>query len=327
MPPFRLSTAVPRQTSRQTSHQTPRPATAPVVRPRAWRALMLALVLLTASVLWAPRAARAAEAPAVLTLLEGEGTLVVGARAFAAAPGARLPAGTLIETEPGTGLLRIEWADGTLLDLGPATRVMLRPSGSKAAFYLLQGWAKHSQREPVAGHVSPYFEAAPFAGVLVSQLDDSGALVFSEAGGETLQPRRGGTALVLKGGQAAQAGAGAAAQLLARPPGAWLARVPRAFRESIPSRLAAHKGAPPTLKAKGPLTYAALRHWLQAEPLVRREMPQRMAELLADRAFRDAVADALPQHPEWEPLLKPGRASAVARRAHDNNPVPQEAPR
>lgn len=285
------------------------------------------LLLLVCALLALPRPAQAAEAPAVLTLLEGEATLVIGARAYAAAPGARLPAGTLIETEPAAALLRLEWPDGTLLDLGPGTRVMLRPPGSKAAFYLLQGWAKHTQREAVAGHLSPYFEAAPFAGVLVSQLDEAGALVFSEAGGETLQARRGGAPLALKAGQAAQAAPGAQAVLLARPPGSWLSRVPRAFRESIPPRLAVLKGAPPALKAKAPLTYAGLRHWLQAEPLLRREMPERMAELLADRGFRDAVVAALPQHPEWEPLLKPGRASAVARRTPDNNPVLQEAPR
>ena len=63
-----------------------------------------------------------------MTVLEGEATLTVGARAQVAVVGARLPAGTLVETELASPLLRLEWPDGSLLDLGPATRVMLRPA-------------------------------------------------------------------------------------------------------------------------------------------------------------------------------------------------------
>ena len=119
-----------------------------------WRACLsvTAPLLVAWASLQAP-AARAAEPQAVLTLLEGEATLVIGARAYAAAVGARLGAGVLLETDAKASLLRLEWPNGTVLDLGPATRVMVRPPAVAAGkpvpysnysnypYYLLQGWA------------------------------------------------------------------------------------------------------------------------------------------------------------------------------------------
>jgi hypothetical protein len=97
----------------------------------------------------------------------------------------------------------------------------------------------------------------------------------------------------------------APAKVQPRPPAGWLARIPRAFRDTLPSRLAQYQGAPPAAKAGPTPAYAAVVPWLVAEPLLRRELPRRWAGWLAEPAFKQAVLARLPQHPEWEPLVRP----------------------
>jgi hypothetical protein len=129
--------------------------------------------------------ARAAE-PAVLTVLQGEATLRVGARALVAVAGARLPAGSIVETSEQTGLLRLEWADGSRLDLGASTRVMLQPAASpRSLVYVLRGVVKQTQSTPTAGQLSPAFELKPFQGVVVTQIGPEGAVLFAESGGQS----------------------------------------------------------------------------------------------------------------------------------------------
>ena len=260
--------------------------------------------------------AHAAEPAALVTLLEGSATVIVGPRAYAAASGARLGAGTLIETDATSGLMRVEWPDGTLLDLGPATKVMLQPgaiAGRAPLFYLLQGWAKQSQTKASTGQVGAAFDMGPFAGVLVSQVDENQSVLFAEVGGGPFMARRQGASATLKVGQTAVLVGAAAPQFSARPPAAWIAQMPKAFRETLPAMTSKFKGPLPTLRQRAVLTYTGLQPWLMAEPALRRDFPRRFAELLEDRAFRDAVTRQLVQHPEWDALLKPARPATIAR--------------
>lgn len=274
--------------------------------------------------------ARAAEPTGVLTLLEGEATLLVGARALVAAPGLRLPPGSIVETGPGTGLLRVEWADGSRVDLGPATRVMLRPA-ARSLVYVLRGIVKQTQDAPAAGQLSPAFELKPFKGVVVTEVAPDGAVLFAESGTESATGRRGGVALSLKAGQAAVVQGDAPAVVQARPPSGWLARIPRAFRDTLPSRLAAFEGQPPpAARARAQPAYAEVQAWLTAEPALRRELPRRWADWLADPAFRASVTARLDQHPEWEPLVRPAPRSperTAARRPADTPASAPESPR
>ncbi len=260
--------------------------------------------------------AQAAEPAALLTLLEGSATVIAGPRALAAATGARLGAGTLIETEASTALLRLEWPDGTLLDLGPATRVVLQPgpvANRVPLFYLLQGWAKQSQTKLAAGQAGAQFEVAPFAGVLVSHVDEGQSVLFAETGGGPFTARRQGAAATLKGGDTAVLAGATAPQITARPPSAWIQQMPRAFRETLPPMAPKIKGPAPSLRPRAVLTYAALQPWLVAETAIRRDFPIRFAELLNDRTFRDAVTRHLAQHPEWDVVLKQVRTGTIAR--------------
>lgn len=254
--------------------------------------------------------AQAADPQAVLTLLEGDATVIIGSRAYAAAPGARLGAGAIVETDAKATLLRLEWPSGAVLDLGPATRVMLR----LPQVYLLQGWAKQSHTAVAPGALTSAFDVQPFKGVLVSQVDGSTTLLFAESGDKQLSARRSGKPLTLAGSQAALLGADGVAQVMPRPPAGWLQSLPRAFRDTLPPKAAQFKGAPPALKARAALSYGALQPWLTAEGVVRRDLPARFAELLQDPEFRRSVLTRLSQHPEWETTLHPaGRAKPKPR--------------
>jgi hypothetical protein len=265
---------------------------------------------------------RAAEAPGLITLLEGEATLIVGARAFDAVRGARVASGSIIETDAKLNLLRLEWPDGSVLDLGPGTKVLVKPPSMSVRkpplFYLLQGWAKQTQTSVAAGQLALAVEVAPFKGVLVSHIEDGQETLFSESGGVQVSPRRGGALMNLRAGEAAQLGINSQPQLLTRPAPAWLQRVPRAFRETLPSRLAQATTAEPSLRAKPALSYAGLQPWLAAELALRREFPRRFAELLSDRGFRAAVQAQMAQHPEWHVLLYPPRPASTAARKPDD---------
>lgn len=281
----------------------------------------------------------AAEPPGVLTLLDGEATLLVGPRALVAAPGLRLPAGSIVETTEATGLLRVEWPDGSRVDLGPATRVMLRPPAApKALVYVLRGIVKQTQDAAVAGQLSPAFELRPFEGVVVTEVTAESAVLFAERGTEAVIGRRGGVALSLKAGQAAVAPGEGPARVQPRPPAGWLARIPRAFRDTLPSRLAQFQGPPPAARARPQPRYADVQPWLVAEPMLRRDLPARWADWLTDPAFKTAVLARLDQHPEWEPRVRPPPRSgerpadrsperAPARRATETPASAPESPR
>lgn len=257
----------------------------------------------------------AASAPPLLTILDGEASLIIGVRAVAAIEGLRLAPGTLVHTSASTTLLRLEWPGGEVLDLGPDTRVMLQPEGlagrgeAAPAFYLLSGWAK--QRGTSAahrGHVAPLTQVLPGKGTVVVQAAAAGSWLFAEAGEAALVERAAVVAKrLLPTGQSYQRNGASKGEIAARPAPDMLRQVPRGFRDTLPLRADRFTGKEPTPKPLPAPTYDALAPWLAAEPAIRREFPRRFAPLLREPGFRAAVADRLAAHPEWEPVLFPER--------------------
>ena len=266
---------------------------------------------------------RAASAGVLLSILDGEAVLRSGAQSQVAAEGLRLPEGTLVETSAGTHLLRLEWPDGSMLDLGPDTRIMLQPgavgrSGQPApAYYLLRGWAKQvaAKGQLHRGGVSPQVDVLPGNGVLVLHASAAQTWVFAETGDARLLERAGaGARVALQSGHAYLRQGSARGEVAARAHPEQLKRVPKGFRDSIGPQAAHFKGQPEpkpvALPAPG---YAALQDWLTAEPLLRLEFPKRFAPLLKEPGFRAAVDAKLPLHPEWEPVLRPPSPKPMAK--------------
>ncbi len=275
-----------------------------------------------AAALLAGAALSAAAQGLLLTLVEGDAFVIDGAHRLAATPGLRVGAGTIVETGPAAMLTRVEWPDGSVVDLGPATKAMLQPpgfaspGGQAPALYLLQGWAKRSGSADGGGVLTPVLDLPPFAGSAVLMADRHLGQAFAEGGAMEVVERAGRRRVALPAGQFySAASASAPSSVLARPPAEWLARVPRPFRDPIPHRAAAFKDRSVTATALPAPGYAAMADWLAAEPALRHHFPQRFGPWAADPAFRRDLLAHLGAHPEWGPVLNPAVAGMTG---HDN---------
>lgn len=255
---------------------------------------------------------------ALLTILDGEAVLISGDRAFAAAEGLQVADQTLVRTSATTRLLRLEWPDGSMLDLGPDTQAMLAPTAfglrdkRPPTLYLLKGWAKQSsatQGATTPGQVAPRFDAQPFQGTVVSYVGVDETWLFVETGSLNLAERDGaGARIPLKGGEAYTRPSDATkGNVSLRPSPAQAQRVPRAFRDTLPHRAAAFKDRKVEPKALPPPSVAELLDWLKAEPALRKEFPRRFAARAQEGAFRAELMRRVGDHPEWVPVLYPER--------------------
>jgi hypothetical protein len=237
----------------------------------------------------------------LITWLEGDAVVTDGARRLAAVAGLRVAPGALIDTSASTTLLRLEWSDQVVIDLGPSTRLMVSPTafrtraGRPPAVYLLKGWAKLTG----GALLMPQLELLPVAGAAVVFVGAGEPQVFAESGTLDVVDRLGGTQQGIAPGMLHSGGAAAA-----RPPAAWLQGVPRAFRDPIPRRIAQFQGRNVDASSLPAPTYGDLADWLQAEPELRRDFPARFAALARDPAFRQAVRLRLSAHPEWAAVLR-----------------------
>lgn len=262
----------------------------------------------------------AAQAAALVTIVEGEAQLLDGARAVQAAEGLKIGDETLLHTGPRTQLVRVEWADGTAADFGPDTRAMIAPGalgrgGRGPAVYLLQGWVKLSAlgSAPAAGVTGPRFELPAFKGAVLVLSQGDETWVFAESGTAAVTERDlKGAPLPLKNGEVYTRAGAAKGTVAPRPTPAQMQRVPRGFRDSLPLRTAALKDKPAAAKPGTAWSYAELKPWLLAEPPLRKAWPRRLAERTRDPAFRQALAENLATHPDWEPVLFPERFNKAA---------------
>ena len=277
-----------------------------------------AWVVLAALLLLSGRAALAQGV--ILTLLDGRAVVIDGAQRLEAVAGMRPAAAAIVETAASTGLVRLEWPDGSVVDLGPETKAMIQPpgfgarSGRLPLLYLLQGWAKVAGpgKDPAGGVLTPSFELLPFIGAAVVYSDRRERFAFPESAPIEIVER---SAAGKRHGVAAGALYAGAAGVLPRPTADWLARVPRAFRDPLPLRAAAYKDRIVTASALAAPTYVGLADWLTAEPAVRRDFPQRFVALAQDAESRRALQSHLSSHPEWGPVLNPPAERADNKRS------------
>lgn len=276
----------------------------------------LGLVLVTVAAA-AVTAAPSVQAAAMVTIVEGEATLIDGARALVAAEGLKVGDETLVRTGPSTTLLRLEWPDGTAADFGPDTQAMLEPGGfgkrggRAPAVYLLRGWLKLSSLGQAAtpGALTARVDLAPFKGSLVLMAVGDETWVFAESGSGTVAERhaRPPVNLALKPGEVYARSGAAKGAVAPRSSPSQMQRVPRGFRDSLPLRSAALQGRSVAARNAPAPTYAELGEWLAAEQPLRRGFTRRFAERARDTAFRAALVEHLVAHPEWEPVLFPER--------------------
>lgn len=278
---------------------------------RAWL-LALAIAL--------PCAAAMAQAPApelgAITILEGPALIYRGSGRVHAAEGVRVLGGDIVETAADT-FVQVEAADGTVLQLGPSTRVLAQAAPARGkggrSMYLMGGWVKlaSAKRDSAAGPGfelrAPSFEIPPNAAVLVLQSTPTETQLFVEAGETRIAERaQGASAEVgLRSGSFYQRKPPARGAVNAGVPAAFVGAMPRAFRDSLPPRLERFRDRRVPPREATPFAYADVEAWLKAEPSVRRPLMPRWRPKLGDPAFRAALVANLSSHPEWDPILFP----------------------
>ena len=260
----------------------------------------------------------------VATIVDGEAVLIRETSRSALAEGVRMQAGDIVESAAAAGIVRLEFANGAVLDLGPDTRVLLMPRfhaerRQRPAFvYLLQGWTKLEVPAPAPAPV-PGIAAAPVdaltaAGSSVERVAGAEVGVFQESGqGSVVEPAAGRAPIV----RALRAGESytyrdAKGAVAPRPAPQFLEALPRAFRDTLPRRADRFTGPERAPKPLPALRYADIEAWLKAEPALRLALVPRWQRLAATADFRKALVSNLREHPEWERILFPPKPSPNA---------------
>jgi hypothetical protein len=247
-----------------------------------------------------------ASPPARLTIADGPVQVLRGAAKFDAAEGQALVAEDIVRTGDATRVARIEFADGRLLDLGPATQVLLLPPWDGAAGVLAQGWAKiGAGDEGVARLAAPQAWVEAGGSALVHANTDGALLVFAESRAARVLPRQPGVNVAtLREGDAWTREAGVHRALPQR--------VPRALTDRLPRRAERFAGQDNAPEAPLPLEAADLGLWLRAEPGLLAQLRPRLAAM----ARRSAGA----------PLPAPRTQRTIATRQARPDPRKARAP-
>lgn len=281
--------------------------------------LIAALLLQTMVVAWPARGADTGIG--LVTIVEGDVTLLRETREHAVVEGLRLRAEDIVRTGAGTRLARIELTDGSVFDLGPQTELLLKPralaaSADRAASaYLLRGWLKAASPTDAAGAAaagvalaSPRLDVMRLAGQVVVHALPQASLVFVEAGRAELRERSDGKASAahaLKDGDAFASRAAVPGALLRRPPPDLIEGMPRSFADPIPRRAPRWQANAVDAGAGVEIDYADASPWIHAEAVLRPGFVQRFAVLARDKRFRAGLVAELPAHPEWDRTLFP----------------------
>lgn len=273
----------------------------------------------------------AAQGASTLTLLEGSIRLIRGASVFKGVEGMQVRQGDMVEISE-KGFAQLEFAGGTIVALGPATRVYLlkvaagdqRTGGgnrSRASnLILLSGWLK-GESKPESGNFrysTPLLTLASVDSSIIFHLESEECDANIESGSATEGEVRAdgswrevGTA---KGGQFLFRRGGKTVSTLPRPSTEFVTAMPIAFRDTLPTRLPHFDGKKsPALKADHAVTF------VEAQPLLtlpgewRGGLVERFKPRLSDPEFRDQIETHLTEYPEWDPILHPEKYQPVAQ--------------
>jgi hypothetical protein len=268
--------------------------------------------LFLAAFMGAGTAALAADAPGLVTILEGDALVIRGTARLQLAEGVRLAAGDIVHTGP-AAFVQLELPGNAVAQLGPATHVMLAPVAARMperSLYLIDGWIKLS-RPPAANFElrTPMADFPSTDSVLVMQSTPAEMRLFVERGEVKLVERGAGSAdapLLLRNTPVYRRKPGLPGQ--ANAPGVMAGMVkdmPTGYRDTLPLRAAKWKDKPVAARPAPDFAYADVEPWLKAEAPLRRPLVRQWRSKARDAAFRSALIANLPAHPEWDPILFP----------------------
>ena len=280
---------------------------------------ILVLALTLAAVLGSG-AARGADAPATITILEGEAQITRGVGRGPALEGAQLAFGDIVETAA-AAFAQIEFADQSVLQIGPGTRLMVLSSTTRKKteerwLYVMNGWIKWigaPKRDAAAATPrfdvrTPLVEIAASPAVIVLQATPTEVALFVERGELRIGERSGQGAalpLALKAGESYLRSAGARGVVNTGSSAEFRSQMPRAFKDSLPLRIDRYRDKDVPLPPAADIGYADVEIWLKSEPWLRKQLMPRWRVKVKEPAFRSALVANLSSHPEWDPILFP----------------------
>ena len=273
-----------------------------------------------AACLVVPAIAAGAEAPAVITLMEGPAAVLRTAGRFALAEGVRVQAGDIVEV-PDKGLVQIELAGGARISLGPQSRFHVAALAGTAGrggketavsdFYLLQGWTKLALG-PKSGPLrvtTPLFGFGSADAVVVLQVESAEAGLFVERGAlrlaEGFVKATPASPVAVGPGQFYVRRADQRGILQPRPTPGFVASMPGYYRDNLPERRATFKDRDVPPRRLADLEYQDVEPWLKGPPELRRPLIQRLRPRAQDPEFRRALIANMRFHPEWDRILFP----------------------
>jgi hypothetical protein len=276
-------------------------------------------LLLSMWFLGLPGLALAAPPIATVTILDGDAaTIIRDANKLILAEGVRLLADDIVEAGAKTRLVRIEFNDGVILDIGPDTRLLLAPrlAGERGKrppkLYLLQGFAKLTAPKGAgagaATLTSPAFDVSGLTRGVVLLVQPDEAYAFAESGDVSLLERSAGKEVGnhrLKSGDFFARTGDNKAGVNSRPAPAFIQRVPRPFLDTLPSRAELFKTREVEAKPAGTIAYADVQHWVDAETALRGGFVTRWRAQARNPEFRKGLVARMEAHPEWDRTLFP----------------------
>jgi hypothetical protein len=283
---------------------------------RAWRAVAIPCWV----ALWTLTVARAAppgtRLNAVVSIADGGPfTIIRHDEVYQGFNGVTLAAGDMVETSPDAFLV-LQLPEGSLIGIGPSTRVYLLPRAAVASLVVQKGWVKADSRAEPISLLGPHTGIRSQRAVVILHADEHADAVFDEQGTGTLLPpdaRATHVGQQTRPNQFFVREQRSAPVLLPHPSPDFLAALPIAFRDSLPRKTPAQLPKPIEPKPVRKVTYLDIQSWLTLPQEWRAGFITRFRSRLKDPAFFAALDAHLSEHPEWGPILHPPKPPDGAR--------------
>jgi hypothetical protein len=263
-----------------------------------------------------------AHADVVLAFAEGPVTVIRGSSLYRTGEGTQLRDDDIIETDVGRSA-QFEDGAGTLIALGPQTRVLLKtaPVPREAAarslrISMLSGWLKASragssaQQPPLSIDIHGVVIKPASDGLwsVVTMGSAQRAECFAESGNDTIVTGRvpvQAPQQMLRAGQYMERLSDDPLRVQPRPSAEFIAAMPLGFRDplvGVSGRLGSTHELPAAERA---VNYTDVSDWLMSNVSERSTFVKRFAARLKSAQFRSQVDAHLDALPEWRPVLHP----------------------
>lgn len=266
-------------------------------------AAALALLTFCASA-WAAPSAR-------LALAEQPVRVIRAADVYQAVNGTPLEQDDIVET--GAGGAQIELDSGTIVAVGPQTRLYLLALGAapkgQAEVALLQGWLKVQTGAGRAVIAAEALQASVGGGAAVVYSRPGRDALFADAGEQLAAPVSGqgkaGPMQKVAAESYVQADAGKPLLMLPRADPQFLREMPPPFRDRLAPAPQPAKPAKPPAQHQRAADFADVEGWLRSNLAVRKHFVARFRARLQDPRFRQQLDQALGHGSEWQAVLHP----------------------